>query len=76
MNVQEMVLLLQQQHAATETALQSKRDELMAANQHLNIMKGQAEAARMQIADMSRHDANVMEQCVESCLYPNMRPAA
>ena len=76
MNVQEMVLLLQQQHAATETALQGKRDELIAANQPLNIMKGQAEAARMQIADMSRHDANVMEQCVESFVYPMQRAAA
>ncbi len=61
-NAQELVQLLQQQHATTEDALQLKRDELLAATQQLNIMKGQAEASRMQIADMSRHDANVMEQ--------------
>ena len=59
---QELAVLLQQQHAATEDALQVKRDELSAANQQLNIMKGQAEVSRMQLADMARHDANVMEQ--------------
>ncbi len=53
---------LQQQHAATEAQLQTKRDELVASGQQLNIMKGQAEAARMQIADMARHDSSVMEQ--------------
>jgi hypothetical protein len=57
------VQVLQQQHAATEDALQAKRAELLAVSQQVNIMKGQAEAARMQISDMSRHDANVMEQC-------------
>ena len=61
-HAQELAQLLQQQHAATEVELQIKRDELTAANQQLNIMKGQAEASRMQIADMARHDANVMEQ--------------
>ena len=55
--------MLQQQHAATEDALQAKRAELVAMSQQVNIMKGQAEAARMQISDMSRHDADVMEQC-------------
>ena len=64
MIAQEMVQLLQQQHAATEAALQSMCDELLGANQQLNIMKGQAEAARMQIADMVRHDSGVMQQCV------------
>jgi hypothetical protein len=53
---------LQQQHSATEASLQGKRDELAAAGQQMNIMKGQAEAARMQMADMARHDSNVMEQ--------------
>jgi hypothetical protein len=60
---QDLVQVLQQQHAATEDALQAKRAELLAVSQQVNIMKGQAEAARMQISDMSRHDANVMEQC-------------
>ena len=59
-----MVQALQQQHAATEAALQAKCEELHASTQQVNIMKGQAEAARMQIADMSSHDASVMEQCV------------
>jgi hypothetical protein len=40
---------------------------VLSANQQLNIMKGQAEAARMQIVDMVRHvrhDSSVMQQCV------------
>ena len=62
--------MLQQQHAATEDELQAKRAELVAMSQQVNIMKGQAEAARMQISDMSRHDADVMEQCSPPPLPP------
>jgi hypothetical protein len=65
--------VLQEQHTATETALQLKCDELVAANQLLKIVKGQVEDARLEIAAMTRHDSDVMEQYDRSpalCISP------